>query len=194
MKHLTERAPRRRGFTLVEIMVAVAIFALLAAATAPAMYNFLRGRETTGVISDMIETLKFAHQQAVFERQVRTVVIDVDKGSYWIIKPVDPKDERPSWSRRRRGWGDEQEKLAAKALPAGYQFGSVFYERQNRSVLSGQTAVHFFPDGTATGVAILLQRLPGSRTQRAERAIAVQQNTGRVDEMSWQDRVDLFGD
>lgn len=181
----------RRAFTLMEIMVAVAIIGTLALVVSPALYNFMRNRESESVLSNLTQTLRFAQQQAVFTRQRHTVVIDVAASAYWIVEPPAKNDEggRRRWRSRR----DEETKSYAQRLPEGFQFGSVYYPLERRSAIDGTALIHFFPDGTATGAAILVQRLAGHRGSAREAALVVEAALGRVREMRTHERIELFG-
>lgn len=204
---MTRRKPaphtlRPVGFTLVEIMIALGIFAILAAAVAPALMGFLRGREADSTMNRIVQTLTHAQQRAIFSRQPASFVIDIDKGSYWVVERKDESRDEHKRRKRKRRFSDRDERdmyregmlrTHAAKLPDGYQIGSVYFYRQGRSALEDQVAIHFFPDGTATGAAILLQRLPTKKYPLREMAIEIHHTTGRAQEMLREARLDLFG-
>lgn len=189
------RLNARRAFTMAELLVAVSIIAILAAVVAPSFYSLARSRESQGVIGDLAQTLRLAQERAVLSRIPLSVVIDIDRGTYWIVRPMDPRerDHRRSRQRNLGRFSEEGERLYAQSLPPFFQFGSVYYTQQDRSVLDGMTPIRFFPDGSATGAAILVQREDTRAERVREDAILVDGRTGRVRQMSRDERVELFG-
>ncbi len=69
---MENRAPR--GFTLVEMMVVVAIAAILAAIVGPNMATFLRNSRLSGGANDLLHSLSLARTEAI-KRQAGNVVV-----------------------------------------------------------------------------------------------------------------------
>ncbi|QOD90414.1 GspH/FimT family pseudopilin [Lysobacter sp. CW239] len=70
VKHL-QIASRARGFTLVELMVTVAVAAILMAIATPSFTSIINSNRLTSAANEMVATLQFARMEAV--RQNRTV-------------------------------------------------------------------------------------------------------------------------
>ena len=57
------------GFTLVELMVTIAVMAIIAMMAAPSMSNLLESKRLDGNQRDLINTLSEAKNQAILGRQ-----------------------------------------------------------------------------------------------------------------------------
>ena len=62
-------APRTSGFTLIELMVAVSIFAILLAVAVPSYRTFILNNRSAAAANEFIATLNFARTTAVTLRQ-----------------------------------------------------------------------------------------------------------------------------
>lgn len=71
----------RRGFTLVELMIAVAIIAILAGFLAPSVMTFVRRTKGKTAARDVANTLRLAHNQAKSRGEVILAHIAVDGGN-----------------------------------------------------------------------------------------------------------------
>lgn len=68
------RTPRRsRGFTLVELMVTVAILVILLAIGVPAMQGFLASRQVAGKADALASAIRFARSEALKRSQSVTI-------------------------------------------------------------------------------------------------------------------------
>jgi type II secretion system protein H len=77
--------PRRhmRGFTLSELMIVVAIAAILAAIAAPSLKSLVRGVAVRGAASELVTGIQFARSEAI--RANRAVTLTLDKARHWQI-------------------------------------------------------------------------------------------------------------
>ena len=64
----------RRGFTMIELMVVLALVAILAVLAAPSFTDQFARRQLEGIATDMSTDLQFARTQAVAERGTTTLV------------------------------------------------------------------------------------------------------------------------
>lgn len=64
-----------RGFTLLELLVVMAIMALLTAMSAPAISGYLRGARLRGGARQVASALRQARQLAITERAQRAVIL-----------------------------------------------------------------------------------------------------------------------
>ena len=74
-------ASAARGFTLIELMVTLALVAVMMALAAPSFITFQRNSELTSTANSFLASLSAARAEAM-KRQLRTFVIPVD-GSNW---------------------------------------------------------------------------------------------------------------
>lgn len=121
---------RARGFTLLELLL---VLALVAGASLLAMAAFgggLRGARLHGVARDLAAQMRFARAVAISSGQPQQVV-------------VDPQARRWTGAKGRSG-----------ELPAGVEV--VFTGAREVQPAPGQGAVRFFPDGAATGGRVRL--------------------------------------
>ncbi|ONG42179.1 hypothetical protein BKE30_01380 [Alkanindiges hydrocarboniclasticus] len=77
-----------RGFTLVELMVTIAVVAILAMIAAPSMSNLIAKQQLNKTTRELAETLTLARSQAALLRQEVTVTLNSDTANtdtnyYW---------------------------------------------------------------------------------------------------------------
>jgi type IV fimbrial biogenesis protein FimT len=65
---------RPRGFTLIELMITVALVALLMAAVIPNMRTFLRNNQLSGGVNDMLHSIQVARTEAI-KRQTGNIIV-----------------------------------------------------------------------------------------------------------------------
>ncbi len=82
----------KRGFTLVELMVTIAVIVIRATIAAPSMNNLIAKQRLNSAIRELSNTLGKARSQAALLRIEVTVILNTDNSNtantfYW--KPVD---------------------------------------------------------------------------------------------------------
>lgn len=75
------------GFSLVELMVAVAILAILATIAAPAFNNMILSNRLTSATNERLGALQFARSEAIKRRQSINVVLDASGA--WEVRDAD---------------------------------------------------------------------------------------------------------
>ena len=69
---------------MMELVMVLLILGLITAMAMPSFINFYRESKARQSTQDMVRVLRFAHQEAIFKRKVRTVGIDFETNSYYI--------------------------------------------------------------------------------------------------------------
>ncbi|TAA10054.1 type II secretion system protein GspH [Pseudoxanthomonas winnipegensis] len=131
---------RRRpaGFTLIEVLVVIALIALIGTLTAVAMSGGLQGLRLRGATREVAAQLRFTRAQAIATGQPQRFTID-------------PAAHRYSAPGKREG-----------RLPE--QLGVRFYGARQAAAQPGQGAIVFYPDGASTGGQ--LELVAGQATRR----------------------------
>jgi general secretion pathway protein H len=170
-------APRTqaRGFTLVELMIALAVMALLTAAVTPALSS-LTGADARKAAGELSGSLRYLFDTAALRHATCRMAIDLDHRGYWaecapgqvgvlkendrsLLAPDDEEladrfpDERDAERRRllaQTRFGAFNDRLLPKrALPGHAVFGEIKVEGRTEPVTRGMAYVHFFAAGQA---------------------------------------------
>ncbi len=119
------------GFTLLEVLVVVALMAVVAGLAAPLVVGAVRGAEAQVSARQVAATLRKSRSQAIIENRDLAVTVDIADR----IVRIDDETARP--------------------LPDGVRLRvySAVSEQQDEST----AGIRFFPDGSSTGGEIILQ-------------------------------------
>ncbi len=144
------------GFTLVELLVVLALAAMLMAVTPPLISAALPGVELKAAARRTAASLRLAREQAIRSGQATVWQLNIASGDYHL----EPGDGR---SRR---------------LPSGLELSLVTTEREQIDDERG--GIRFFADGTSSGGRVVLAR--GERGFQ----VGVHWLTGRVLIADWE--------
>ena len=114
------------GFTLVELLVALAILALVLAVVPPLLPDVIDSARLRNAQRDLVSGLRYARSQAVNSQQAVTVGINVGTGTMQVLD-------------RRRNL----------SIPDGVSLTLVTAQQEQVSEREG--AIRFYPDGSSTG-------------------------------------------
>lgn len=120
-----------RGFTLLEVLVVVALMAVIASLAAPLLVRAVSGMEAQVSARQVAATLRKSRSQAIIENRDMAVTVGVDDRSIRI-------------------GGDAVEKLPDNVRVRIYSARS---EQEDENT----AGIRFFPDGSSTGGEIVLQ-------------------------------------
>lgn len=78
----------KRGFTIVELMVTIAVLAILAAMAAPSFVNLIRENQATSVSNELLGAVQLARGEAI--KRMKDVVVSVAaSGNGWTAEVVE---------------------------------------------------------------------------------------------------------
>jgi type II secretion system protein H len=157
--------PRARGFTLVEIMIVIAVVAIVFAMGAPSFARMVQKGPLRQAVSDVVEALGQARAQAI----LRGVPMDFVLSGEGIMQVV-PASDRESSARTAEAAGVE---VGERDLDAGSSFTAVLGEDIAVTLLevnfrtqmeATEARVRFHPNGTSDDFTIVLEA--GSEMRR----------------------------
>lgn len=82
------RMPDNRGFTLIEIMVVIAVIGIVAAVSIPSMIDWRRDRQLRGSVNNLASDIQLAKLRAIREAEFVTISFDTATNSYAVH--IDP--------------------------------------------------------------------------------------------------------
>ncbi|HXT12892.1 MAG TPA: type II secretion system protein [Candidatus Angelobacter sp.] len=153
------RAPFVRAFTLIEIMVVVAIMALILAAGIPSLYGFFHKSGLRKTMSDILETCQSARAKAILSGTTATLVINGREGTVEVEGGA-PGGGYGSWAHSAKIEGAKLEALKVS-------------NSHNDLSQVDNVHVHFYPDGTCDEMIMVL-----TTDQNQLRGISLECTTG----------------
>lgn len=164
---------RERGFTLIEIMIVIAIITAVLAIGAPRLVN--NSTQMRATIRQLAVMTREIRNNARLYNVTSRLVLDIDgekSPAFWVesspgnvllLTEAQRKDLEKLTSAQRQ---DEEKKssfdLDARVthnhirLPRGLKFESVEYASRNKALAVGKAYVHFFPQGLTEEAVIHL--------------------------------------
>jgi type IV fimbrial biogenesis protein FimT len=72
---------RHKGFTLMELMIVVAVLGILASLALPSFQSILEGRRLVGAVDDLYSNIQYARSEAI--KRNETIRVQVTTGTNW---------------------------------------------------------------------------------------------------------------
>ncbi|MBO9668443.1 MAG: prepilin-type N-terminal cleavage/methylation domain-containing protein [Bdellovibrio sp.] len=153
----------RRGFTLIEVMIVLAIVAGLIVVGAPRIFKKQTNIKATA--RHFLVLTRTVRNKARINNSTYRLVISMDGNTskYWVEKssgpvPIDPEAaEKAREEAKNRSMNDEgppplfqPDKSVLKkpeSLPDGLRFAQVETVNTKEPITSGEAYIHFFPEG-----------------------------------------------
>ena len=162
--------PKRRGFTLVELMVVIAVIAVLATMSAPSLFQNMADYKLNGTVRAIFATLQYARMCAASagkEYRVRFFLDSTPQG--YRLEQGNHFSGSDNWTARR----------AYHPLPEQVWINhATDYQGTHQS---GTSIIAFNPQGTASSGGVYLKNSRGKI-----RSVKVSSSTGRIRiENSW---------
>ncbi len=126
--------PRLAGFTLIELILVLALLVIITSMAAPAMSNFIRGQALDSEARRLLALMHAGQSRAVSEGFPMVLWVDEKQGTYGLQSETTGRNGDP-----------EAENLA---LDTSLQIAVVNNSPAGMTKFGGLPAIRFLPDGT----------------------------------------------
>lgn len=124
------RHHKSRGFTLLELVLVLAVLAIIAGMAAPTLRGFVHGRNVPDAAAQLVSLTRWAHTQAIAEGRVYRLNVDPAAGKYW--------------ETTEDGTGVQK---TGTSLGRTYQVAEGVRSETDMPTDKGTQIIHFYPNG-----------------------------------------------
>ena len=172
MEELPAKRDRRRGFTLIEMMVVIVLIGIMTAMIIPEMKGTYEDALLRSTSRELINVFNAAYSHAVSVNQVLRVRLDRKSGRYSIEKRVREAGRESNFVPTHDVSGGEGEldtRISIEIRKSGDGSANASGERSaqvredNSRVQERDEGITFYPDGTAEAGEIVLRDRDGFR-------------------------------
>lgn len=172
MKPTLPNQTRRRGFTLLELMVVLVLMAIMAAMIVPEMRGTYENALLRSTSRDLVSVLNLAYSRAVSIHQVHRVRLEPSSGKYFVEARVRGAERTSDFIPIQNVSGSEgkldqrisiQIRDSAEEVSERPPLPSLSNARIDSRTLQDVNTIAFYPDGTADRRDIQLQDREGFR-------------------------------
>ncbi|MFH0925500.1 MAG: prepilin-type N-terminal cleavage/methylation domain-containing protein [bacterium] len=157
---------KKKGFTLIEIMVVIAIMALIMGMAIRPVFKSLSKIKARTAVKQLAATLRYARSQAVAFKKVYQVAVNLEEESYWVVKAK--KKEDTSIDDKEMGTAEEiqgeeevsqerqkKEFIEIIKFPEEIEIKSFWVDKENE-LTDGMIFISFYPLGNSSGGKIII--------------------------------------
>lgn len=187
--HSRSTSSSEDGFSLMEIILVLAIIAILSSISMPLMQGFAASRRLKTSAQAIADTLAFARDMAITEKTTHLVVFDVDANTYWLAssETFDLQNPQSSAGQSANTTASTGGQVVVsrsggvmgvpKQLGQGITISALITNHNDttRQITSGVDFVYFSPTATSEDTIVYLQN-----TREKAIAITVEAATGRT--------------
>jgi len=167
--HRSSLSFQRSAFTLVELMVIVALIAILAGTLVPQFAGTFAGMQLSSAAGQIGDVMAFCYSQSNAQQTDYRLYISPDERRVWVMCEVEAETGERTWQLTSTPW------MQTCQLPESVQFDPDALAENVSQDDEGTYYVQFRRDGTADFCTIRLLSLHGSAIE-----VALNGLTGRV--------------
>ena len=197
------------GFSLIEIMLVFAIIAVISSITMPAMKGFASSRRLKTSARAIVDTLSFARDMAITERNTHLVVFDITGNRFWLASSDTLDIQNPLSSAGRASTptpaptpipGQGNQMLVSRTggvmgvprlLQKSVSFASIVTNHNGtyQRMTTGAGYAYFTPTSKSSETTLYLQNTNGNAI-----SISVEGSTGKVSmELMTPEQIETLG-
>lgn len=173
---------RRKGFTLIELVVVMAIIAIVAGIILPRLDPFVPSRRLKGAARTLSGTITLAYGESIAKNKTYRLYLDPSKDSYWIVQVEKVENTDDSGGSVGLKLGTHFELLqyqhtdknvqettpseplfAPQKLPPGVHISSIQVKEDTDMAPAGPQYIEFNPLGVASPAKITLVNEDGEQ-------------------------------
>ena len=180
---------QERGFTLIEILIAIAIIALISALAVPG-FNYAFRTNTEGFARQLAGAFRESRDRSLLRHNLVRVNFDLAKQEYWVeeapasyLLPSDAEAKKAEEDAGR--WRKDDEKAEEvfrlvkeitpkkKAVPYGVKIVKILSPRYKEPIAEGEAQIYYLPSGLSDAAILHIEDL-----DKVQRSISINPVTG----------------